>query len=214
MKALIRFPATLLFSACLAVCLQAGTITTKTGEIITGELQGTLLLKSHVWQLKTESGHHGIVYYVLVEGADVQSLSHKSVMLKPYARFQVALVGWDIGGTEKPPTDVEVAKVAGSNKQMPMGWASFRGGVVGMFVNGNVTDKESDVYSIYRDVPSHLTGGTDALLAAPALDRLKGVYRKAEKGDGEIIPEVRVMTQSGERLVRTSEIYPPSPSKS
>jgi hypothetical protein len=209
MKVVCSVIASVLLSACMVTNLQAGSITTKRGEVVTGDVQGTLLLKSHVWQLKTESGQYGIVYYILVEGPAVEAISDKGVTLKPYADFRCALVDWTIGGSQKPPSDVEVAKVTrDKNKQMPVEFGIFTGGTMGAFVKGQVQDKQSDVYSLYRDFPAHFTGTSKAFLAAPSFDRLVGEYREIKEGTSDIVSEVRITTETGQRTIKISEIYP------
>ncbi len=205
--------------ACCSICLVANvngaTIKTLGGETIQGEIQGTLLLKSHVWQLKTESGQYGIVYYLILSGSAVKSVDEKNVELEPRAQFQAILVDWDATKTAQAPTEAEILKISGEkNKQMPVDFHFFENGSQAMFVKLGLKGEKGDVNSVFRDFPSSMSGTSNALLAAPTLDRIVGESQKDAQGAIQIIPGLRIMSGAGERSVKAEEIYSDNVSKS
>ena len=97
---------------------------------------------------------------------------------------------------------------------MPVDFHFFENGSQAMFVKLGLKGEKGDVNSVFRDFPSSMSGTSNALLAAPTLDRIVGESQKDAQGAIQIIPGLRIMSGAGERSVKAEEIYSDNVSKS
>lgn len=184
---------------------QGATIITKTGETIEGVIQGTVVMKSHVWKLSTEFGTYGVVYYAVVEGSNVKSMDKEKTIFNPNTQVYFVLLDWEADKVKKQPTDLEVVEFAKGKHQMGIDFKFF--GECSAMGLGLSATKESDTSSIFWEVSCLFSSGTSkAILVKPTFDKIIGVYEKTEQGPGKILNEIIVKTKEGDRSLKLSEI--------
>ncbi len=191
-------------SVLVQTCLMAAEITKKNGQVVHGDIQGKVVLKSKQTQVTKEGKDYRVFFYSLHEGETVQVIDAKGIQLQT-GKVCLAMVEWELASKGQPPPDLDV--IATCEESSPSVKFAYIGEAlaVRLFVKmekpGTVADFYDGVHSLFKE------GTTAAINAQPVLGKILGELRTGE-GNSRLIPALELKTQQGPSTVPLAQIVP------
>lgn len=181
---------------CFHVVVFAAKIQKKDGQVIVGEIQGTVAIKSTTEMVTMKGKEYAAVSYVLIDGQRILQVDPTDVTIAP-GRQTMLTLSWELGSSVQPPSDVEAlaeAAVAIQPSGFPFQWGYFSSGAewakVALLNTANATINGMFGYP----VASGSDGTAPSFYAWPTIGNILGTFTS---GNGSLLPTLAVTTSGG-----------------
>ncbi len=180
---------------CLGNAAFAAKIVKANGQVVEGEIQGRIAIKSTTATVTYQGKEYLAVFYVLIDGKSILQVDSKDVTVTA-GQFTLLTVNWEVGGNRQPPSDPDA--LATAIQPLPRGFP-FQ---FGYFDSGAQWAKLSLSSSSAGSVneifayPTKAISSTSVpgLLAKPTMGKVLGEYPSPEAG---LLPALQVSTSGG-----------------
>ena len=173
----------------------------KDGQVVEGEIQGRIGIKSKTTTVTAEGKQYNAVFYVLFDGKLVSDVGAADVTVGP-GEFRLLTVSWPVGGTIQPPSDTQALAKAAEPMRSTVEFLNFASGAeyAHVVLRGSARQTISDVFAW----PSNALASTNvpSLQAKPGAGNILGELST----DGQLLPALRVSTSAGAVQLAVSEV--------
>lgn len=202
-----RYSAYRILSLCLLQIVGcAATIQKKDGQVVTGEIQGNIAIKSTTAVVTQDGQQYTAVFYVLTGGKTITQIDAKDVTLTS-GQYAVFALSWSLSGSAMPPSDVEAVTTDSTTSPpsgFPIAFGFFDSGAgwAQLLVSASSAGTASSLFA----VPANIIRSTNipALLAKPAIGNILGEFGAG----GSLTRALRVLTSGGPVTVSLDDLAP------
>lgn len=173
----------------------AATILKRNGEVIQGDIQDVIAIKSTTAPVTQDGKQYSAVSYVLINGGKILDVGALDVSISS-GWYDLLTLSWEINSSSQPPTDL--VALAQTATPIPSGFPVL----FGFFDSGAAfaqfslrASANSTVNSLF-EAPSQMIveSNVPAVFAKPKVARILGAYTSA---NGGLLSDVRVSTAGG-----------------